>query len=307
MIEVSGLTKLYSGIKAVDNLSFKMAEGEIVGLLGLNGAGKTTVLKVLGCYLLPSHGTVTINGKSTTTEPHQVRELIGYLPDVPPLYDEMTVDSYLSFVAKLKNVSRNLIRQRIEDVVSKTNLESVRTKRLGNLSHGFQQRVGIAQALVHNPAVVILDEPINGLDPVQIVEMRDLILGLKGHHTVILSSHILSEVTKTCDRILVIDQGKLIAEGDESKLYNSVKRETTVKVELLNSSDHLIDKIRSIEGVKTCAVETQQECTSLFIETEKDVRSEIARCIVNNDGQLLSLNKEGDGLESIFLQMVRSH
>ena len=218
MIEVSGISKFYGQKKAVENLNFSINEGEIVGLLGLNGAGKSTILKVLGCFLLPSQGEAKVGAYSVTHDSHKVRQLIGYLPDRPPLYKEMTVEDYLVFVAKLKDTPTSLVSQYVGEAIEHTNLEDVRFRTLEQLSHGYQQRVGIAQAIVHKPKVLILDEPINGLDPIQIAEMRDLILSLKGRHTVILSSHILSEITKTCDRILVIDQGELVAQGTESEL-----------------------------------------------------------------------------------------
>lgn len=214
MITVTGLSKYYSGFAAVDDVSFKIEQGEIIGLLGLNGAGKSTILKILGCFLMPSSGTVEIGGFDIEESPDEIRKIIGFLPDTPPLFPEMTVLSYLQYVAKLKDVSRSQIHNFVEDAIQKTNLAEVREVRLGELSHGFRQRVGIAGAIVHKPQLLVFDEPINGLDPVQIVEMRDLIKSLKGEHTVILSSHILSEITRTCDRILIIDQGRLVAEGE---------------------------------------------------------------------------------------------
>jgi len=214
MITVRGLSKYYAGVPAIEDVSFSIEDGEIVGLLGLNGAGKSTILKILGCFLMPSSGTAEVSGYSIEDSPDKVRSVIGYLPDTPPLYNEMTVRKYLSYVARLKDVKTN-IDQHVQSAMSQTNLDEVGDVVIGNLSHGFRQRVGIAQAIVHQPKVLILDEPINGLDPVQIVEMRDLIVSLKKKHTVILSSHILSEITKTCDRILIVDKGKLVAESTQ--------------------------------------------------------------------------------------------
>jgi len=214
MITVRGLSKYYAGEPAIEDVSFSIESGEIVGLLGLNGAGKSTILKILGCFLMPSGGSAEVSGHSIEDNPDLVRSVIGYLPDTPPLYNEMTVRKYLSYVAQLKDVKSD-VDEHVRSAMSQTNLDEVADVVIGNLSHGFRQRVGIAQAIVHRPKVLILDEPINGLDPVQIVEMRDLIISLKKKHTVILSSHILSEITKTCDRILIVDKGKLVAESSQ--------------------------------------------------------------------------------------------
>ncbi|MCX6129030.1 MAG: ABC transporter ATP-binding protein [Proteobacteria bacterium] len=249
MIEVRSISKFYGNKRAVENLSFKIQDGEIVGLLGLNGAGKSTILKILGCFLVPSHGDAFIGGHSVIESPDEVRRMIGYLPDTPPLYNEMKTRSYLQFVARLKNVAEHQVAAFVEEAMSKTNLGEVAEMRLGELSHGFRQRVGIAQALVHQPKVLILDEPINGLDPIQIVEMRDMILSLKGHHTVILSSHILSEITKTCDRILVLDRGALVAEGTESQLRTQVKQGLEVRIELESLNANVCDALRKLRGV----------------------------------------------------------
>ena len=231
LITAKNLCKYYGEFAAIENVSFAINEGEIVGLLGLNGAGKSTILKILGSFSLPSGGSATVSGFSVENEPDQVRRRIGYLPDRPPLYDDMKVVPYLRYVAKLKDVPSADIDARVDEVIGKTNIQEVAWVPLGELSHGFRQRVGIAQALVHQPKVVILDEPINGLDPIQIVEMRDLILSLRGRHTVILSSHILSEITKTCDRILILDRGKLVAEGHEAELEKKLAKNMKLRVE----------------------------------------------------------------------------
>lgn len=306
MIEVNDLTRTYAATKAVDSVSFTINRGEIVGLLGLNGAGKTTVLKMIGCFLTPSGGDAKVQGYSVRENPEKVRELIGYLPDHPPLYNEMTVDGYLQFVARLKNVASSDLKSKVDAAMESTSLQVVSQKRLADLSHGFRQRVGIAQALVHQPPVVILDEPINGLDPVQIVEMRDLILSLKGKHTVILSSHILSEITKTCDRILVIDQGKLIAEGAEDSLQGSVRESMVLEVDVAGCDDSMVQGLSEISGVVSCKRRDSDGIASLVIETERDLRSDISNFLVNKGCGLLKLQKRDDGLESIFLKMVKN-
>ncbi len=214
MIEVKNLDKYYSSFKALDNVSFSVDDGQIVGLLGLNGAGKTSLLKILGTLQLPSSGQALIDGVDVEQDPYTARTKIGYLTDVPALYKEMKVISFLRFVAGIKDVPSTQVDRYVEEAMEITNIKEVAGRRLFQLSHGFRQRVGVAQAILCKPKLLILDEPINGLDPIQIIEMRDLFLSLKGKHTVLLSTHIISEVTKTCDRILMIHKGKLVRECD---------------------------------------------------------------------------------------------
>ena len=305
MIEVQKVSKFYAGKRAVDDLSFSILEGEIVGLLGLNGAGKSTILKILGCFLLPSHGDARIGGHSVLNDAALVRRLIGYLPDTPPLYNEMTVSSYLHFVAELKEVERSHRGSAVAQAIDKTSLESVADYRLQELSHGYRQRVGIAQAIVHNPKVLILDEPINGLDPIQIVEMRDLILSLKGQHTVILSSHILSEITKTCDRILVIDRGRLVAEGAEGDLRGSAEQQLGVSVEVAKISEAQLDELRGLTGVRQVELTRPgEDYARLNILCEQDLRSLIAKTLINSGVDLLGLCKQEAELESLFVKLI---
>ena len=306
MIEASGLSKNYAGRPVIDNVTFSIGEGEIVGLLGLNGAGKSTILKMLGCFLLPSGGTARVAGFDVDGDPQAIRSRIGYLPDTPPLYDEMTVDSYLHFVARLKDVEAAKVEASVRVAMEKTNLLDVGQYRLGELSHGFRQRVGIAQALVHNPKVLILDEPINGLDPVQIVEMRDLIVSLRGHHTVILSSHILSEITKTCDRILVIDRGRLVAEGSEADLERRLTASMRLICDVVATSPGLLEAIRSVAGVSSVKESPGSTGVRLIIETEVDVRAAIAQAIVRSGAGLLGMMREDAGLEGLFMKLVKA-
>ena len=218
MIEIRDLYKYYGDRRAVGPLSATIEKGEIVGLLGLNGAGKTTTLRILACDLLPTSGTVRVGGLDVVDVPHEVRRRIGYLPDTPPVYLEMTVDEYLTFAAKLRGVTGADVEKRVDEALELTEVGSERDRPIGALSHGYRQRVGIAQAIVHKPEFVVLDEPISGLDPVQIVEMRDLVRSLGGEHTVVVSSHILSEIHETCDRIFVIRYGQVVASGTEKAL-----------------------------------------------------------------------------------------
>lgn len=304
MIAVQSVSKWYGEKKAVDDLSFSIHEGEIVGLLGLNGAGKSTILKTLGTLTQPSFGEAFIAGISVRDEPHKVREKIGYLPDTPPIYEEMSVLSYLEFVAALKGVPSSKVKAAVAEAMSKTQLESVSERSLGELSHGFKQRTNIAQALVHRPKVLILDEPINGLDPIQIVEMRDLILSLKSHHTVLLSSHILSEITKTCDRILVIDQGRLVAEGTETELRAKADDSFVVELRVEHTSyeKHMELKAKLEKIVSVDHVEFEND--SFFVRCLDDRRSEIAKLAVENGFGLLTLGRKEAELETLFLKLV---
>jgi len=218
MIEVNGLTKYYGQTRAIYDLSFTIEKGRIAGFLGLNGAGKTTALKILAGYLLPTSGSVRVAGTDLVASPEAMRARIGYLPEKPPLYDEMTVSAYLRYLGKLRGMTSSALDRRIPEVLDLTALQDKGAQRIGTLSLGFRKRVGIAQAIVHDPDLLILDEPISGLDPVQIVEMRKLVRSLGGRHTILISSHILTEVEETCDQLLVLDGGELVALGTEAEL-----------------------------------------------------------------------------------------
>lgn len=307
MIEVRGLAKYYGGQPAIESLDFNIARGEIVGLLGLNGAGKSTVLKILGAFLVPSSGFAAVAGFSVDTDPQGVRHSIGFLPDVPPLYKEMTVEGYLDFVLRLKvggnTLTKSEVEKHISEALTRTSLVPERKRTLGELSHGYAQRVGIAQAIIHKPPVLILDEPINGLDPVQIVEMRDLILSFRQEHTVILSSHILSEITKTCDRILILDQGHLVAQGTEQDLSGSLRRSMLIRGEVKKNPQDLLPVIENIKGVSNISWKKEpRDLYSIELESEADVRSQFARLAVQLD--LVSLTQEEIGLESLFLKLI---
>jgi ABC-2 type transport system ATP-binding protein len=222
MIEVDKLSKYFGERAAIRDLSFSIAKGEVVGFLGLNGAGKTTTLRILGCLLLPTSGTVRVDGLEVTHHPYEIRGQIGFLPDVPPLYPEMTVGSYLTFAARLRQVPARETAARVAEAEEKTALRDVHGEVISELSHGYRQRVGLAQAIVHKPALLILDEPSAGLDPAQIVEMRNLLRGLHGEHTVLISSHFLTEISQTCDRLLVIHNGDLVGQGSEGELASAM-------------------------------------------------------------------------------------
>lgn len=302
MIEVRSITKSYGEKKAVNNLSFTIEEGEIVGLLGLNGAGKSTILKTLGTLLPATEGEAFIAGFSVLNQAEDVRKHIGYLPDTPPLYDEMTIRHYLEFVARLKGVSKADLKSHVEEALRNTNLTDVQEQKLSELSHGYRQRTNIAQALVHRPKVLILDEPINGLDPVQIVEMRDLILSLRKKHTVILSSHILSEITRTCDRILVIDKGRLVAEGTEQQLRGKAEDKFDIHIEVARGAVEIVDKLRAIDGVLSAEVNAKGH---IILNAAKEIRPILAKYIIQNGYDLLTIERREAELETLFLKLVQ--
>ena len=236
MIEVKGLTKYYGEHAAIHDLNFAIDQGEVIGFLGLNGAGKTTTLKVLGCVLLPTAGQVTVDGIDIARDPHEIRRRIGFLPDTPPLYSEMTVGRYLTFAAELRGVPGTEAGKAVAEAEEKTATREVHGELISSLSHGYRQRVGVAQALVHKPKLLILDEPTSGLDPVQIVEMRQTIHLLKGEHTILLSSHILSEISQTCDRLLVIQHGEIVARGSEQELATQPGGGGTIEIEVVGTA-----------------------------------------------------------------------
>lgn len=317
MIEINELYKFYGDRKAVGPLSCSIAEGEIVGLLGLNGAGKTTTLRILACDLLPTSGTVVIDGLDVVDSPHEVRARIGYLPDTPPLYPEMTVRAYLLFAAQLRGLTRAEAEQRVPEAIAQTQIGAVADDPIASLSHGFKQRVGIAQAIVHKPRLLVLDEPINGLDPVQIVELRELLLGLKGKHTILLSSHILSEISETCDRILVIQDGEIAAAGTEAELTTKLLRgrfEITVR-EGAGASDGDAAKggvaaeiAKGITGVVEVEAlppsEPGEGVVTLRIYAERDVREELSKALITAGLSLLQLGLGERDLESVFLSLA---
>src|SRR5579862_532800 len=235
MIKVEGLTKRYARNVAVDNISFEVEKGQIVGFLGPNGAGKTTTMRVLTCFLPPTSGSATVAGFDVLENPMEVKKRIGYLPETPPVYPEMEVIEYLNFVARIKSIPKANIAKRIDEVMQKCAVGDVRNKEIGKLSKGYRQRVGLAQAILHNPDVLILDEPTSGLDPHQIIETRDLIKGLAGEHTIILSTHILPEVEQTCEHVVIIAKGRLVATDTVDHLTSRLRGAETVALEIMPS------------------------------------------------------------------------
>jgi ABC-2 type transport system ATP-binding protein len=304
VIEVQGLTKYYGEHAAIRDLSFTIQKGEVIGFLGLNGAGKSTTLRVLGCVLLPTAGQVRIDGLDLGTEPHEVRKRIGFLPDQPPLYNEMTVGGYLAFVAQLRGVPPADIEARVREAEEKTALLEMHDEIVGTLSHGFRQRVGLAQAMVHRPHLLILDEPTSGLDPVQIVEMRKLIRNLRGQHTILLSSHILSEISQTCDRLLVIHEGELVGQGSEAEL--SKGSEAAIEVEVVGGADKAKSVLGGVDGVKSVEVIRANGTSQLRVNAPPDLRPAVVRALVQANVDVLRVDRAASQLESIFLQLTQT-
>lgn len=318
MIEIQDLYKFYGDRRAVGPLSCSIASGEIVGLLGLNGAGKTTTLRILACDLLPSSGRVTVDGLDVVQSPHEVRARIGYLPDHPPLYLEMSVHAYLHFAARLRGMSKAEADRRVPEVEEQTQLREVANDPIASLSHGYKQRVGIAQAVVHRPRLLVLDEPITGLDPVQIVEMRELLRSLRGEHTIILSSHILSEISETCDRLLVIKGGEIAAAGTEAelsaKLLRGAEVEITVRYDESESAGteggkarQIVEKIDGVRKVELLPqAEPGERVVSLRVEAERDVREALCKALIDAGIGILQVRAGERELESVFLSLAGS-
>ncbi len=311
MIIVDHVTKYYGAHAAVRDLDFTIEAGECVGFLGLNGAGKTTTLHLLSCLLLPTSGRVTIKGLDAETNPHEIRKLIGFLPDHPPVYPEMTVSSYLEFAGRIRKMTAAAVEKRLPEVVQTAGLDDVIDDPIQTLSHGYRQRVGIAQAIIHDPTLLILDEPIQGLDPVQIVEMREMIRRLRGKHTILLSSHILSEIEQTCDRILMLHEGHIAAEGTEAELASRFQADArtldlVVRVPegvsdggsaALKDTEHVVD-------VESGPLSAERVC-KLRIRTQGDAREAVARVLVQKGFGLLHLEEASSGLEEIFVQLSK--
>jgi ABC-2 type transport system ATP-binding protein len=310
MIRVSNLSKYYGGKRALGPVSFEINDGETVGFLGLNGAGKTTALRILATDLRPSSGAIEIGGVDGINEPHEVKKRIGFLPENPPLYQDMTVLDYLGFSGELRGMSRGQVKRRLPDVLEITDLGDVAEDVIGTLSHGFRQRVGVAQAIIHQPKFLILDEPTRGLDPVQIVEMRNLIHDLKQNHTVLISSHILTEISQTCDRLLVLGKGKLLGSGSENELAASESeiRQITVTVRAPSGDDPrgTIRKVlEAVSGVKSVADPYEQGGgLSYALSTTKDCRAEVSRAVVDAKLDLIQLAYSRSELENTFIRLV---
>jgi ABC-2 type transport system ATP-binding protein len=305
MIRATNVTKFYGGKRALGPVSFEINPGETVGFLGLNGAGKTTALRILACDLRPSGGTVEVGGVDAVADPHEVRKRIGFLPENPPLYTDMTVVDYLKFAGELRGMSATQVKKRMPDVLEVTDLTDVANDMIGTLSHGYRQRVGVGQAIIHQPKFLILDEPTRGLDPVQIVEMRNLIHDLKQNHTVLISSHILTEISQTCDRLLVLGKGALLGAGSESELSTSKGDIRQITVTVKGTKDAITKVLEKVDGVSKVGEPFEQGGGLAFsLSTSKDCRADVSRAVVEAKLDLLKLDYARSELENTFIRLV---
>lgn len=307
MITVENLTKRYPAKIAIEKMSFQVEKGEILGFLGPNGAGKTTTMRIITGFMPASDGRVRVDGFDVFENPLDVRRRIGYLPENPPLYLEMNVAGYLRFVAKIKGVPNEKLDSEVERVMDRVNITDVRERIISKLSKGYKQRVGLAQALLNDPPVLILDEPTIGLDPKQIHEVRELIKDLAGSHTVVLSTHILPEVEQTCHRVIIIDHGKIVAVDTPQNLRSQLQGGERISVEVQGPAAEVMSKLKAMAGVveirKVGETDGRQR---LQIESElrKDIRSDLARTIVQNGWGLYELQSSSMSLEDIFLKLT---
>ncbi len=312
MITVKGLTKRYAHNTAVDQISFEVQKGQIVGFLGPNGAGKTTTMRMLTCFLTPSGGTATVAGFDILEQSLEVKKRIGYLPEMPPVYPEMRIVEYLTFVGRLKGLTGNDLRARVDYSCERCAIADVKDKIIGKLSKGYRQRVGLAQAIIHNPDVLILDEPTAGLDPKQINETRDLIKSLAGDHTIILSTHILPEVSQTCEQVIIINKGKVVATDSMSNLQGRTRSGESVLLEI-GGRNGTVDpkavqrKLEQVSGVTHVAFKEDGQRRAVFeVEGKKDrsLRGDLARAVVESGWDLNELRAASMSLEEIFLQLT---
>ena len=307
MIEVQHLTKRYGPVTAVDDISFTVQRGEILGFLGPNGAGKTTTMRVLTGYMPPTDGKAIVAGYDVFEQPVEAKRRTGYLPETPPLYPDMTVRDYLSFVARIKGVPRNERKSRVDEMMQKTRVTDVAHRHCGKLSKGYRQRVGLAQALMHNPEVLILDEPTAGLDPKQIIETRQLIKALAGDHTIILSTHILPEVSQTCQRVVIINRGKVVAVDTPDNLTSRLRGSETMYIQVDAGGADAGSVLQRVSGVtRVAVVETKQQAVGYEVDSEagRDVRRELAAAVVGRGWGLLEMRPMRMSLEEIFLHVT---
>jgi ABC-2 type transport system ATP-binding protein len=307
VIEVQHLTKRYGRVTAVDDVSFRVEPGEILGFLGPNGAGKTTTMRILTGYMPASEGRATVAGYDVFTNPIEAKARTGYLPETPPLYPDMTVREYLDFVARIKRVPAGERKARVDEVMRRTHVDDMASRACGKLSKGYRQRVGLAQAIIHNPEVLILDEPTAGLDPKQIIETRDLIRSLAGNHTIVLSTHILPEVSQTCQRVVIINKGRVVAVDTPDNLTARLSGAETLYVHVDAAGADASTVLTAVPGVTRVGPADMRPGSGIFeVQSERgrDVRREIAREVVTRGWGLLELRPMRISLEEVFLQVT---
>ena len=311
MIEVSNLVKRYGDHTAVDHLSFQIEKGKIYGFLGPNGAGKSTTMNMITGYIASTEGTVTIDGHDILEEPEKAKKCIGYLPEQPPLYFDMTVLEYMKFAADLKKIPKDKKKAMIEEVMDMVKITDMKNRLIKNLSKGYRQRVGLAQAILGYPEVIILDEPTVGLDPKQIIEIRDLIKSLKKKHTVILSSHILSEVSAVCDYVLIISHGKLVASDTPDNLGKLAAGSNNLNLLVKGEKSRIRQLLEEISGVKEISIDkkSDQEGWNVTVSTEenKDIREEVFFKMAENRYPILEMQSQKISLEEIFLELTEDN
>lgn len=306
MIEVDHLSKRYGPFTAVDDVSFRVESGQILGFLGPNGAGKTTTMRIITGYMPATSGKATVAGYDVFEQPIEAKKRTGYLPETPPLYPDMTVREYLTFVAKIKGV-RTHVRDRVDEVMKRTWVADMADRHCAKLSKGYKQRVGLAQAIIHNPDVLVLDEPTAGLDPKQIIETRQLIRDLAGTHTIVLSTHILPEVSQTCQRVVIINKGRVVAVDSPESLTERLQGAATVFVQTDGPASDALSALQSVRGVtRIVQAEPKGDLASFEVDTEKgaDLRRELAAAIVTRGWGLLELRSMRMSLEDIFLSVI---
>ena len=306
MIKVKNLVKRYVNVNAVDNISFDVEENEIVGLLGPNGAGKTTTMRILTCFMPATAGSATVAGYDVFTDSLNVRQQIGYLPENVPLYLDMRVNEYLMFRAKLKNIPRRERRKKIEYCLEMTGITDVQNQIIGTLSKGYKQRVGLADTLVHDPKILILDEPTIGLDPNQIRQIRGVIKGLGQRHTVLLSTHILPEVEMICDRVMIINKGKIVAMDTPTNLMKQLKTGSNLVLEIRGDGEKIKNSLSKVDSVKTVTYREKDDANEFYVNGtgDKDIREDVFNCIVRDNYILREMKRQTITLEEIFHQIT---
>jgi gliding motility-associated transport system ATP-binding protein len=305
MIDVHQITKRYGQHTAIDRVTFSVAKGEVLAFLGPNGAGKTTTMRILTCFMPATEGTASVAGYDCLDQPLEVKRRIGYLPETPPVYQELTVDEYLRFVARLRGLTGPMLTAALSREIERLGLGPVQRRLIGNLSRGYRQRVGLAQALIHDPPVLILDEPTVGLDPKQIIEIRELIKSLAGSHSVILSTHILPEATAVCQRVVIISGGRIVAEDSPDRLSTRLRHSEKIALTLMRAPADAEARLRQVDGV--LHVHANGPAGHFLLESQlgKDIREDLGRMAVTNDWGLVELKLISMTLEDVFLKLTR--
>ncbi len=309
MIEVKGLSKRFGQLQALNDVSFTVEKGQIVGFLGANGAGKTTTMDILCGCIGADAGSAVIAGYDITEQPIEAKKRLGYLPDIPPLHLEMTVDDFVTYAAKLHQVPLNALNTRVNDTLQRLALTDVRHRLVGNLSKGYRQRVALAQAIVHDPEVLVLDEPTEGLDPAQIVQIRELIRSLGGKHTILLSSHILSEVQNTCDRIVIINKGRIVTQGTYDELTRDLSQGKVFRLRVARSVNDALTRLKGLPGIVHARIEDDHGTDAIEFGLEKSASEnapeDIARAVMDGGFGFRELRQKTKSLEEVFFQVTK--